>query len=325
MTGRALTGSATARHRVHRLRALALAAALMIAILPQPARAWNDHGHMIAAAVAYRKLRPSIRAKVDRLVALNPDYPSWIAHVAPARRGLVAFLLASTWADAIKRDGRHVNDGNRPDSSSASRNEGYGDDLQHRYWHFIDLPFSPDGTPGEPTPVPNAQTQIAAIRAVLASADAPDALKSYDLVWLLHLVADVHQPLHCISRFDRAHPTGDQGGNLVPLCAPPCKDQLHGYWDSILGSDPAPETAIAEAARLPDADPHAARVADEALWVRESFDVAKARAYVDPPIGHGPGPFTIDSAYAHEARRVARAQVALAGVRLANLLDAALR
>ncbi len=280
---------------------------------------------MMIAAAAYPKLRPSLRAKLDRLIALHPDYPTWIAGIAPARRGLVAFMLASTWADAIKRDGRHGNDGNRPNGPAASRNEGYGDELQHRYWHFIDLPFSVDGTSPEPTPTPNAATQIAAFRAALGAPNVSDALKSYDLVWLIHLVGDVHQPLHCIARFDRAHPTGDQGGNLVPLCALPCKDQLHGFWDTVLGTALDPASAVADAARLPAPDPHAARVRDEAEWVRHSFELAKARVYADPPIGPGPGPFTLDATYVAESRRLARLQAALAAARLANLLDEALR
>jgi len=78
--------------------------------------------------------------------------------------------------------------------------------LRHKYWHFVDKPFSKDGTTHFPElPIPNAQTQIDAFRAVLAS-NADDALKSYDLVWLLHLVGDVHQPLHASSRVSRAAP-----------------------------------------------------------------------------------------------------------------------
>ena len=47
-------------------------------------------------------------------------------------------------------------------------------------------------------PTPNAVTQIGVIRKVLASSES-DGLKSYDLVWLLHLIGDVRQPLHAAS------------------------------------------------------------------------------------------------------------------------------
>jgi hypothetical protein len=306
-------------------RGAAVAAVVTLAaLLPRTAAAWNDHGHMMVAAIAYKKLHPAVRAKVDRLVALNPDYATWVVGVAPAQRGLVAFMVASTWPDAIKHDGHHTNDGNRPVGPDAARNIGYKDDLQHRYWHFIDLPFSVDGTPLPALPQPNAETQIAAFRGVLSSPAAADALKSYDLVWLLHLVGDVHQPLHCVSRVDHAHPDGDGGGNQVPLCALPCKDELHGYWDSVLGSEPDSKAALDAAAKLPAPASKPAKVLAPATWIHETFELARARAYANPPVGLGPAPVTLDAAYRREAVRVARAQVALAGARLANLLEDAL-
>jgi hypothetical protein len=304
--------------------AAALGCAALLAAAP-PARAWNDHGHMTIAAAAYGKLRPAVRAKVDKLLALNPDYAGWVARVAPARRGLVAFVMASTWPDAIKHDGKHTNDGEHPRGPAASRNVGYGDELQHRYWHYVDVPFSPDGTATTPAAAPNAETQIAAFRTVLASATASDELKSYDLVWLLHLVGDVHQPLHATSRFDHAQPDGDQGGNLVALCAAPCKDALHGLWDGILGSSVDPRAATEAASRLPAPDAKAARVGDEHVWIEESFEAAQAHAYLDPPIGVGAGPFTVDAKYKTQAHALAQARAALAAARLANLLNEALR
>jgi len=44
-------------------------------------------------------------------------------------------------------------------------------------------------------------------------------LKSYDLTWLIHLVGDVHQPLHCVARITKGDPEGDKGGNDVKLTA----------------------------------------------------------------------------------------------------------
>src|ERR1043166_6837010 len=85
-------------------------------------------------------------------------------------------------------------------------------------------PRPPRGPPPPPVPVPNAQTRITDFRAVLAS-DSPDLLKSYDLSWLLHLVGDVHQPLHCASLVSHAKPDGDSGGNGVKLSGTP--NNLH--------------------------------------------------------------------------------------------------
>src|SRR6185437_15260252 len=99
----------------------------------------------------------------------------------------------------------------------------------------IDLPFSTDHTPLVQPATPNVQTQIALFVKTLASASASNELKSYDLVWLLHLVGDVHQPLHTTSRFTHSQPQGDEGGNLVSLCEKPCRQELHAYWDNLPG------------------------------------------------------------------------------------------
>ena len=166
--------------------------------------AWWDGGHMQIAAVAYDRLDPAVRAKVDALIKLNPDYSKWIGGVADADRDRFAFVHASTWADDIKGEDGYTDSGDTPTSHNAARNIGYADKLRHKYWHYLDLPFSPDGTAVRPPDPVNALTQIKALTTALAS-NASDDVKSYDLVWLIHLVGDAHQPLHCDPSSTSAH------------------------------------------------------------------------------------------------------------------------
>jgi hypothetical protein len=189
----------------------------------------------------------------------------------------------------------------------------------HKYWHYIDVPFSPDSTPLVQPPAVNVQERIALFRRTLAS-DAPDALKAYDLVWILHLVGDVHQPLHSTSRFTHTAPKGDNGGNLVKICVSSCGEELHAIWDDAAGTGESVSAAIKAANALAAADPVAADKADETLWVQESFEIAQKVAYT-PPVGVGLGPFTLTSAYNSRAKQVANERIALAGARLANLLN----
>ena len=60
-------------------------------------------------------------------------------------------------------------------------------------------------------------------------------------------------------------------------------------------------------------------------WIKESFELAKSNVYVDPPIGNGDGPFALTGKYQSNSLEIAKKQIALAGTRLANLLNDALK
>jgi|EndMetStandDraft_8_1072994.scaffolds.fasta_scaffold68796_2 hypothetical protein len=313
------------------MKIIAAAALALLVIASAPAQAWNDFGHMEVAAVAWSKLKPAARARAIALLKLSPQYDTWIAGVPAGKRDQIAFVRAATWPDAIKRDDAYQSDGpdngdRPPPGPEASQNIGYADHLRHKYWHFINRPFSPDGTALQNPDTPNVSTQIEALRAKLSEPGASDNVKSYDLVWLLHLVGDVHQPLHAASRFIQSRPQGDAGGNKVGIhCGSGCSAQeLHTFWDSVLGGSEDPRAAINAARKLPKASAQLASITDDKAWAAESFKIAKAYAYKSP-IGVGDGPFTLSSAYQARALRIAKARVALAGARLARLLNTALR
>ncbi len=98
---------------------------------------------MMVASVAWKKLTPAMRERVVELLKLNPDYQTWIAGIPAAKQGEVAFMRASRWSDDIKsRTGYTKGDANE---AGAAGGKGYDDMLQHRYWHFKDIPFSVDG------------------------------------------------------------------------------------------------------------------------------------------------------------------------------------
>jgi len=110
------------------------------------------------------------------------------------------------------------NNGNTPPSDpSASQNIGYADFNRHKYWHFKNVPFSDDETATKEPPSVNAQSEIELMRTALGASGTSDDIKSYDLVWLVHLVGDVHQPRHAVARFSKPLPNGDAGGDLLKL------------------------------------------------------------------------------------------------------------
>jgi hypothetical protein len=301
--------------------------AILAAVLlsTSSALAWNGDGHMQVAEIAWKHLTTASRARVSGLLELNPNYHTWIAHVPAAKRQQVAFVMAATWPDFIKTATGYTNDTDTPPPGPASsQNIGYPDHLQHRYWHFIDTPFSTDGTALVQPAAPNAKTQIELFTAAIRSKDAGDDIKSYDLVWLEHLVGDVHQPLHATSRFSVDLPTGDRGGNSVALCASPCRNELHAFWDNVLGTSKSPTTAISAADKLAAPPAAGAAIADDQVWITESFEAAKQFVYASP-VGPGAGPYTLDVAYKWRAKAEAKDRIELAGVRLANLINANLK
>src|ERR1700682_52092 len=148
-------------------RLIALAA-LWIAILSAPSYGWFGAGHMTVAYVAYQQLTPAVKDRVDVLLRLNPSYDTWVATLpssaSDADKRMMVFMIAATLPDQIKKDMKYSDDGtqggNRPDGPKSSRNIGYKDFLRHKYWHFVDMAFTQDGTKLGKLPVPNALTQI---------------------------------------------------------------------------------------------------------------------------------------------------------------------
>jgi hypothetical protein len=284
---------------------------------------WGNKGHMMVAAVAYDKLTPATRTRVDTLVRLNPDIDSFFdripASASPALTKKMLFMLAATWPDMIKSNPDYTTDGthggNRPpaDTNLATQNIGYADLFRHKYWHFVDKPF---GTGTIPIPTPNAKDRIEEFITTLGS-DRSDDVKSYDLCWLLHLVGDVHQPLHCLTRITEDDMDGDDGGNSVRLKP---SGKLHSFWAGVVGSGNAPSTAISAVASLPTASPSQVNQLDVQEWLDEAFNLRNS-VYKNPPIKNNTGPFKLTATYKANALGIAKARIALAGARLAKILN----
>ncbi len=308
-------------------RILLCFATLLLALSCRTALAWNSIGHMSVAYVAYQKLTPAEKARVGALLKLNPYYTRWLTYIpagtSDADRDLYVFMMAATWPDQIKAMGSHyVGNDNPPHSEAVSLNSGYTDLGAHKYWHFVDTPLGGDAASPTSLSTPNAIQKISLFRADLAT-NIPDPVKSYDLVWLIHLVGDVHQPLHCSTRVSAAHPKGDLGGNLVVVAGP--AKELHAFWDTALGDGDTRNfmTAVKVAATLPAPDPALVNDDKEEDWATESYALAKSAVYIGP-VGDGVGPFTMDDAYTAKTQEIAKQRVALAGARLANLLKQSL-
>ncbi len=290
----------------------------VVLLLPASAL-WDAAGHRTVAAIAWEHMTPRARARAVELLLHGPPLANFASLRPPqgseAARDRALFLNAATWADLVRNRDQpwHV--------------------YHHATWHYAD--FYWDVENGRPHDIPgtgpdslNAAQRIVALRATLSDASAADTAKAVALAWLLHLVGDIHQPLHCSSRVtpDETLPQGDKGGNTFRLDD---DRNLHGYWDHILDASAAPDPggdSIAYADRMahgierthPLAAPAAST--DVLGWAQEGLRLAQTVAYAGVSRGTAPS-----AAYQAEALRVSEGQIALAGYRLAALLNAALK
>jgi hypothetical protein len=293
--------------------------AAFFSILPS-AFGWNATGHRLIAAIAYDRLTPKTRARVDELIRKHPDYQTILLRRAPedpAARAREAFMEAAAWADVIKGDPRFWDESHQ-DAHPTALLPGFPDMKRHTMWHYYDTPLAPDGAfPGHQDP-PHALSELP--RLLREIGKEPDDKAAYDLLWIEHITGDLHQPLHCVSRFLLSQPQGDAGGNGVILDE---RRNLHSLWDNSAGIDIGDEYVRRYVAEAVAAHPRTGKVnTNVRQWIKEGYLLAKSQVYTfGNETGSRDHPLHLPGSYEENARRVAQGQIALAGYRLAAVLN----
>jgi hypothetical protein len=286
----------------HNARMLRFAALILLAAACGPAAAWNAAGHRLAAWIAWQQLDEAARRKAANILAAHPDHARWTAR-GRAGDPLAIFVEASTWPDDIRSDPRFENDRSMPVGPPPP---GFPDRKRHADWHYVDLDDRGRVRAGE------IDRRIASLAEEIRQAATPGAA-AYALPWLLHLVADIHQPLH-VGRF------GDDGGNAVTIENPFNPRQpfptLHAYWDDLPGPPWLRGRRLeAAASDLLASFPPPER-GDVALWRAESHALLAA-AY---PREEGSLLPIVGEDFHRRSRETARRRIAEAGHRLGWLL-----
>jgi len=118
---------------------------------------------MAVAYLAWNQLTPAQRTRAIALLQLNPNYSQWDSWIQAANPGISqadhdrdVFMLAATWPDEIKSDSSYTGSDIAPPGTPTPETGIYGDGHLHKYWHFIDTPYSTDHTAPSTTPSPNA-------------------------------------------------------------------------------------------------------------------------------------------------------------------------
>jgi hypothetical protein len=247
---------------------------LALVFAPALAHAWGPEGHRIVAQLAEQQLSPAAHAQVQRLLASTGNRS--LADIA-------------TWADDL-RDDRSQRALGRATSSL----------------HFVNFTSSTCHY-DPPRDCPGGRCVVAAIESyarILGDRSRPDWERAVALRFVVHFVADVHQPLHAGYR-------RDHGGNRYQVQWNGRGTNLHAIWDTpVLSSRSLGWRAYAtQLAR----EPLPAARGTPAQWAEES-----CRATRDDNIY--PRDHRIDAAYLMRVRPLAEQRVREAAIRLADLL-----
>lgn len=280
--------------------------AALVLSTPAVSCAFGPGGHMIVAQIAFERLTPNAKAQAAKLLAIPID---------PAATSMKDkdFVNASHWADDLR----------------SITKEPLKTKFQPSFaLHFIDQPFSVDGTHPPRVPTPNIVTALNDNVRILKTSQDPKA-RAQALRFIIHFVGDIHQPLHCATRVDKIRPSGDKGGN--DLLIHNSAKELHRYWDGGIGTfpkaganfAPPPLAAIPKAAAKvktgnPPTDPALKLNKPFAFsnWANESLALARTTAYDGLKSGDTPS-----APYNATAMAVVRRRAAWGGYRLAALLN----
>jgi hypothetical protein len=285
------------------IRRFLLLLAGLSALGASPAAAFWEYGHQTVATIALSQVQPRTRASIQWLLKHQAVLET---ATCPAK----TIEEAAVWPDCIKTLGDRF-------SYATS-------------WHYQDFDvcktfdFKTNCKDGN-----CASAQIARAQRMLADRTLPTRDRMMALAFLVHIVGDIHQPLHAADAHD------DAGGNGVRASygAIGGRTNLHAIWDGLL-ADRAISTPPGGAAGLLAGTTAEARKAMQQGsledWMRESWGVAKDVVYPSAvgdvcalPAGTK-ATGKLDEAKIQTLIPVMRKQVLEGGLRLARMLDEAL-
>ena len=258
---------------MRRFAPFATAVAFGVSLLPTASHAWGFETHRMIASLAEQQLSSAAKDGVQRLLALEPG---------------ATMTSISTWADE-QRDRRTA------------------------AWHYVNFPRD-DCHYDKARDCPDGNCAVEAIGAQVAilKSLAPDAERLTALKFVVHLVGDVHQPLH-------AGYADDKGGNTFQVQAFGRGSNLHSLWDTgLIMNRPGGAQGLRQeiGATL---DGVAAPAPPQAqLWAEESCRIVAQPDFY-------PQSRTVGEEYRADHDAVLKARIGAAAQRLAATLNDALR
>jgi hypothetical protein len=189
-----------------RARSPFLIVLLAIGLCADPAFGWGPEGHRIVAVIAASHLSPSAFQGVSALLKSDSVARTKLGRTPTPATMAAAMASVASWADDVKRD---TNTGS---------------------WHFLDLAGS-DQQAQLAARCPGANCVTEKIRVMTANLKAhrgfPRGTRVFtpteELKFIIHLMGDLHQPLHAATN-------ADAGGNCLTTDGFGTTE-LHAAWD----------------------------------------------------------------------------------------------
>lgn len=260
---------------------------LLLAFTAVQLFAWGPKGHQVIGDIARAHLTDTARHNLQQL--LGSDDLASIAN----------------WADEVRRD----------------RPESYG-------WHFVDIPKDSQGfseardcyQPDEKRPSSKDDhhncvvDRITMFRQIAGDPGAPQADRVEALKYLVHFVGDLHQPMHAA-----AEARGGNDIHVVEFGSSQCGKyscNLHAEWDSglIEHTGRSEQEYVAYLEQQIKANHWQARAGGTPEeWANESWRLAHQAWLNDGD--------AVDETYYKNNIKIVDERLALAGLRLANMLN----
>lgn len=266
------------------IRALAILVAVLFAC--SRLHAWGGEGHQVVALIAEDRLTDAAKKQIHELLGNDAD---------------ISDAEVANWADELRRTRRET-----------------------APWHYVNIPLDAkgfdekrDGHDGK-----NVIDKVAEFEKILEDDTKPKADREEALKFLVHLIGDLHQPLHCSNR-------DDKGGNGYPVHFLKRKTatDLHAVWDTDLLRQYVGKTRIADYAgelskSITKEQARGWSAGEPVDWANETFGVAVKDVYPDfPKDAEDP---KVDADDVKAKRPIIEKQLMRAGVRLATVLNRSL-
>lgn len=248
-------------------------AILALLLLPALAFSWGKTGHRVVGQIAENHLSPKAASMVRELL------------------GADSLAEVSNWADEIRSD---------PSWKRADP------------WHYVNIPDGQTYETMEKNPAGDVIVAMKRFEATLRNPAAPKEERVQALKFLVHMIGDIHQPLHAGKR-------DDLGGNRVSVhwFRSVEATNLHTVWDDLLIEQE--KLSFTEWSRFLD-HPTAAELkewqaASSTVWMEESYKLRDRCYDFKPEL-----PLSYD--YVYKSMPIVKQRLLQAGVRLAGTLNA---